>query len=105
MKKYIDKILNRYGYYRFDLPQDAKVSEGDMLEMFSSYGENEVFTRFLRDLCAQDIRLYFQATNDRDRQTIRGAHDRCYYFLSLIQKSYAKGNKPGQGKRRISSKL
>ena len=90
MLKLIEKILNRYGYYRFDLPDGSKVSEGDILEMFSAYGENEVFTRFLRDLCAQDIRLYFQATTDRDRQTIRGAHDRCYYFLSLIQKSHAR---------------
>lgn len=87
IKRGIDKILNRLGYFRVEMPSGSVVSEGEILEMMGTYGDNEMFARYLRDLCAQDIRLYFQATNDRDRQVIRGAHDRCYYFLALIKKS------------------
>lgn len=97
MRKYIDEVLRRFGYYRFEMPKGEHVSEADILEMMSAYGSNEQFTRFLRDLCAQDIRLYFQANSDRDRYTIRGAHDRCYYFLSLIKKSNERKTKSAKG--------
>ncbi len=83
----IEKILNRYGYYRSDMPEGSALSQADIMEMFSAYGDNEEFLRFLRDLCAQDIRLYFQASTDRDRDAIRGAHQRNNYFISLIKKS------------------
>lgn len=93
--KYLDKLLNRLGYYKFEMPKGDVVSEGDILEMMGSYGENEVFRRFLRDLCAQDVRLYFQANNDRDRHTIRGAYDRCNYFLALIKKANDRQRRKG----------
>jgi len=79
------------------MPKGTAVSEGDILEMMGSYGENEQFKRYLRDLCAQDVRLYFQADNDRDRHTIRGAYTRCNYFLALIQKSNDRENKRRKG--------
>lgn len=70
------------------MPKGASVTEAEILELFGTYGDNEVYVRFLRDLCAQDKRLHFQASNDRDRFTIRGAHDRNLYFISLIKKAH-----------------
>ena len=88
--KIIDKLLNRLGYYRCDWPKGSEVSEAQILEMFGAYGDNKIFVRFLRDMCAQDRRLYFQASSDRDRHTLRGAHDRCNYFIALIHKAHAR---------------
>jgi hypothetical protein len=87
LKTFVDKILNKYGYYRSDMPKGSAVTEAEVLELFRTYGENELFVRFLRDLCAGDIRLYFQAANDMERNTIRGAHRRTNYFISLIKKA------------------
>lgn len=86
----IEAALNRLGYYKFTMPSGATVSEAEILDLMGTYGDNEIFTRFLRDLCAQDIRLYFNATSDRDRFVVRGAHDRSLYFLSLVHKAHAK---------------
>lgn len=83
----IDLFLNKLGYYKSEMPEGSVVSEAEILEMFKTYGENEMFVRFLRDMCARDIRLYFQASNDMDRNTLRGAHARTNYFISLIRKS------------------
>ena len=90
MKKLIEKVLNYFGYHKFTMPEGSALSEADILELMGTLGDSEVFTRFLRDLCAQDIRLYFNATNDRDRYVVRGAHDRSLYFLSLIHKAHAR---------------
>lgn len=88
--KWIDKILNKFGYYKFEMPKGSTLEEGDILELMGGLGESDVFPRLLRDMCAQDIRLYFSATSDRDRHVVRGAHDRCLYFLSLIHKANGK---------------
>lgn len=87
MKKYIDRALNHFGYYRFDMPKDTQLSEAEVLEMFRTYGDNKMFIRFLRDLMVNDVRIYFQAQNEDERQTIRGAYRRTNYFISLIQKA------------------
>lgn len=83
----IERILNRFGYYRSDMPEGSALTEAEILEMFKTYGTNEEFLRLLRDLCARDIRMYFQASTDLDRQQIRGAHARTNYFISLIKKA------------------
>ena len=83
----IDLFLNKLGYYKSEMPEGSVVSEAEILEMFKTYGENEMFVRFLRDMCARDIRLYFQASNDMDRNTLRGAHARTNYLISLIRTS------------------
>lgn len=69
------------------MPDGTAVSQADVLELFSAYGDGDTFKRLLRDMCANDKRLHFQASNDRDRNVIRGAHDRNLYFLSLIKKA------------------
>lgn len=92
IKSIIDRTLNRFGYYKSEMPEGSEVKEADILEMFRTYGENEVFLRFLRDMCARDIRIYFQASTDEDRRTIRGAHARTNYFISLIRKANGKRN-------------
>lgn len=90
IKGYIDRLLNKFGYYKFQMPRGSEVPESDILELMGTLGDSEVFPRMLRDMCAQDIRLYFAATGERDRNVIRGAHDRSKYFLSLIQKAHEK---------------
>lgn len=69
------------------MPEGSALSELEVLEMFKTFGTNEEFVRLLRDLCARDIRMYFQASTDLDRQQIRGAHARTNYFISLIKKA------------------
>ena len=95
----IDKMLNYFGYYKPEMPEGSKVSSAEIEEMFKTYGSNEIFVKFLRDLCAQDVRLYFQASTELDRNTLRGAWSRTNYFISLIQKTNDK-RKPGQGSKR-----
>ena len=72
------------------MPKGSEVPESDILELMNMLGDSEVFPRMLRDLCAQDIRLYFSASSERDQNVIRGAHDRTKNFLSLIHKAHAK---------------
>lgn len=98
----VDRLMNKLGYYRPVMPEGSKASSADIAEMFKSYGENEMFVRLLRDLCAQDIKLYFQASNELDRNTLRGAWSRTNYFISLIQKSNEQ-RKPRQGSKRRSN--
>lgn len=87
MKKTIEKILNSWGYFRAEMPEGSVVSEKELTELIGTYGQSEVFKRYLRDLCASDIRLYFQASNEMDRNIIRGAWKRTNHFLALINKS------------------
>lgn len=99
MKNVIERVLNKFGYYKSVMPAGAAVSEAEIIELFRTYGANETFKRLLRDLCAGDVRLYFQASNDEDRMKIRGAYQRTNYFLSLINKandSRQKGIKGGK---------
>ena len=88
--KYLDKLLNKFGYYRSTMPDGSVVTEADIMEIFQTYGQNELFLRLLRDMCARDIKLYFQASSDWERGQIRGAHARTNYFISLIKKSNAR---------------
>lgn len=87
MRNYIDKILEKFGYVRINPVRADKASEGEIQEMFSAYGDNDMFKRFLHDLTERDIKLYFQASNDNDRAMIRGAHARTSYFRNLIKKA------------------
>jgi len=99
VRKLIDKAFNKLGYYRVEFPNGSEVSEADILEMFKTYGENKTFTRFLRDICARDIKLYFQAATDEERNQIRGAHARTNFFLALIKKSHERRTKDTRNKR------
>jgi len=87
IKRAANRILNKLGYYNSEMPNGSVITEKEVLEMFRTYGSNEMFIRLLRDLCANDIRTYFQASNDEDRRTIRGAYQRTNYFISLIRKA------------------
>jgi hypothetical protein len=80
------------------MPEGSSLTEAEVLELFKTYGENEAFVKFLRDMCASDIRLYFQATNDADRDRLRGAHARTNYFISLIRKSNERRNNSKSGR-------
>jgi hypothetical protein len=83
----IDQILNHFGYYNTYVPKGDKVSEADILETLSAYTSDSVLQNFLRDLCERDEKLYFQAGNDQDRFTIRGAHMRNNYLIALSKKA------------------
>ena len=85
--KLIERALNKWGYYKAIVPEGDSPSEKDVLEIFGAYGQNEMFLKFLRDACERDIKLYFQASTDADRYTIRGAHARTNYFISLVRKA------------------
>ena len=70
------------------MPKGKSLTDNDVLEMFSAIGEMGQFSKFIRDLCQQDKELSFNASNDRDRNVLRGAHDRNLYFISLIKKAH-----------------
>ena len=94
----LERILNKFGYYKATLPHGDPVAEKEMLEAFKTYGENEVFLRFLRDTLGRDIKLYFQASTEKERDTIRGAHARTFYFISLIKKSHERRKRNPDGR-------
>ena len=100
LKKRINTLLNKYGYYKATIPEGSEVNQKDIYELFKTYGGSEVFTRLLRDLCERDIKLYFQASNDLDRDRIRGAYQRTHYFISLTQKANDKRTIERNNKRR-----
>ncbi len=108
IKRVIDNILNRFGYHKVDIPDGPALTESDVVELFKMYGENEVFRRYLRDLCANDIRMYFRANNDEERNMIRGMHYRTKYFLALIKKvneqRVGKGNPKDKGETKVLSR-
>ena len=87
MRNLFDRALNKLGYYRPYMPEGSALVEEEIQALFDTYGQSEIFKRFLRDLCAQDIRMYFQASTDMDRNKLRGAWSRTNYFISLIQKT------------------
>ena len=93
IRKVVDNMFNKLGYYKPEMPEGSEVSTAEVMEMYKSYGENEMFVRHLRDLCRSDKNLHFQASNDRDRDVIHGAYQRANYFISLIQKTNDKRNK------------
>ena len=83
----IEKILNRFGYYKATIEKELKVSESEILELFRTYGGTKSFRTLLYNLCERDKELYFHASSDSDRERIHGAHQRTNYFISLIKKS------------------
>lgn len=87
MRKTIDRLLEKLGYFRIVIPEGSVVKENELVELMSSLGQSDTFKRYLRDLCASDVRLYFQASSDMDRNIIRGAWQRTNHFISLIQKT------------------
>lgn len=90
----IERILNRWGYYKCDLPEGTSPNEAEILEMFKTYGESKSFLILLRDLLARDKDFYFNAQTDKERENIHGASARTNYFISLIKKANDK-RKPG----------
>jgi len=93
----MDRILNKFNYYKVEEPEGAVVTEEEIYEMFKTYGQSELFSRFLRDLCDRDVKAYFQAVDDTDRNKLRGAWSRTNYFTSLIQKSNDKRKQERRG--------
>lgn len=85
----IEKLLNKKGYYKVVMPGGSTVTEAEILEMFRTYGENEIFKRYLRDLSAQDVRVAFQLPPEavHDRGKLQGAYGRTLHFITLINKS------------------
>jgi hypothetical protein len=88
----IEALLNKFNYYKVVMPEETEVTEAEILEMFKTYGDS-VFRRFLRDMCAQDIRLYFNSSNELDRNKLRGAWERTNYFIALTNKANGGNNK------------
>lgn len=95
MKNFIDKTLNKFGYYKSSIPKEFNVSEAEILEMFRTYGQTKAFKSLLHKLCNKDKDMYFAASSDSERFMIHGAYQRTNYFISLIQKS--NGTEKGKG--------
>lgn len=89
----MERVLNKFGYYKAIMPQGPAVTASEMEELWEWMAGNEVLLRMLRDMSAKDIKLYFQATTEQDRNLVRGAHARTNYFISLIRKVYERRNK------------
>lgn len=97
----IEKFLNRRGYYKVVMPEGSAVEEAELMEMFRTYGDNELFKRYLRDLSAQDVRVAFQLPPDavHDRGKLQGAYGRTLHFITLINKSNDKRTRNTSGSR------
>ena len=101
----IDKILNKFGYIRvssideqkimelyantvkdFSLDIDDKTKELVIEDMKKIENISELFDAYL----VRDMRSYFSAHTDREREAIRGSYNRTLNFKSLMQKQKPK---------------
>lgn len=89
----INKILNKFGYYKFRLPAGTKLSKAEVMELFAEYGKSQKFLTLLRDMSEQDKSLGFQASNDFDRFKLMGAWERNQHFISMILKAKEQNGK------------
>lgn len=83
----LNKILNKWGYYKADLPVGSSLNEAEVLEMFKEYNQSKYFLILLRDLMERDKNFYFNAQTDKERDHIQGGYARTNYFISLIKKA------------------
>lgn len=84
--KYLDRLLNRFGYYNIRQYKVENVRIEDVTSLLGEYAGNKTFRSFLHNLSRKDIELYFTATTDEDRWKIRGANERINYLIALAKK-------------------
>lgn len=95
----IEKLLNKLGYVKKPENEEevlnlALDSIGDFTDLkLDKKFEKEVFDNvagidgvkeYLRDTIAQDVKRYFKASTDSERDQVRGAYSRTLYLRSLI---------------------
>lgn len=64
--------------------QSIEITKDGAKEIYASMGNIDGLLDHLRDTMVNDIKRYFAAQTDAERQIIRGAFSRTSYFRSLI---------------------
>ncbi len=67
--------------------EDNALSQEQEILVFKGLSQVEGLQEFLRDTMVKDLRRYFIAQNDKEREMIRGAFLRTEYFRNGIKKS------------------
>lgn len=70
---------------------DTSVDKASEKKLFEALSSIEDMAPYLRDTLAQDVKRYFSATTDKERDMIRGAMARTMYWRGLLR---TRGEKP-----------
>lgn len=102
--KAIEKILNKFGYYKHRQtftdseiclmfaemigdPSEYTITEKQQREIFDKLSVVEGLNDWLRATIARDLQRYFAAEDDFVRATVKGAIGRTAYLKSLLTKT------------------
>ena len=95
----IESLLNRFGYYKavttgpytegdlevlllesYDDIIDDGIEKAEEEVILKQVGDVEGFVQYMRKMANNDMRRYFAAVTDKDRDVIRGAFARTVYL-------------------------
>lgn len=80
-----DEVLDLY-IQTVDNPLSYNVTNEDTIEMFKALSRVDGFDEYLRACMGDDIKLYFAASDEKQRDQVRGAYRRAIYFRSMLRK-------------------
>lgn len=69
-----------------DNPMESNIGDKLEVETFGSIQGNDHLMKYLRETLGGDIKRYYIAATDRDRDQVRGAFNRTAYLLAKITK-------------------
>lgn len=90
-KRTIEEILLELADV-LDNPMESEIDDKLEVETFGSIKGNDRLTEYLRITLGCDIKRYYAASTDENRNQIRGAFNRIAYLLAKITK-YNKADK------------
>ena len=82
MMKIFDRFTNKWFWRRVEKEsQGVRLDKEDMEIVYYQMSLIQELPQAFRTLMASDIRSYFQAKTEKERDTLRGAYLRTLYFL------------------------
>lgn len=64
--------------------ESIEITKEGVKEVFQQMGRIDGLLDFLRDVMMNDIKRYFNAATDREREIIRGGYSRTAYIRGLV---------------------
>lgn len=65
---------------------DERISREEEFVIFEQMNKIEGLDDYLRNTMSKDVKRYFQASSEKEREQVRGAYARALYFRGLLHK-------------------